>query len=111
ALDLADARMSRMFEAARRFQVEPDALAEHHEALRDRLHQAEAGQDLEALEQACHQAESRYMDLAHALSTARRSTAGELAQQVTAAMQTLSMDGGVFDIALTDCKPTAHGLE
>src|SRR5690606_35633021 len=111
ALAQADARMGRMFEAARRFHVEPEALAEHHETLRTQLRQAEAGQDLDALEQACRQAESRYTELARALSAARRTTAGQLAAQVTAAMQTLSMDGGVFDIALADCKPSAHGLE
>ncbi len=111
ALARADARMGRMFEAARRFHIEPEALAEHHETLRARLRQAEAGQDLEALEQACGQAESHYMALAGALGAARRATATQLATQVTAAMQTLSMDGGVFDIALTDGKPSAHGLE
>ncbi|GAA0775241.1 DNA repair protein RecN [Castellaniella ginsengisoli] len=111
ALAQADARMSRMFEAARRFHIEPEALTEHHEALQVQLRQAEAGQDLEALEHACQQAESRYMDLARALGAARRATAVQLAAQVTAAMQTLSMDGGVFDIALTDSKPSAQGLE
>ncbi|MHA3903237.1 DNA repair protein RecN [Castellaniella sp. WN] len=111
ALAQADARMSRMFEAARRFRVEPDTLAEYHETLRAQLRQTEAGQDLEALEQACRQAESHYMDLARALGAARRATAIQLAAQVTAAMRTLSMDGGVFDIALADCGPSAHGLE
>lgn len=111
ALAQADARMSRMFEAARRFHVEPEALTEHHEALQVQLRQAEAGQDLEALEHACQQAESRYMDLARTLGAARRATAVQLAAQVTAAMQTLSMDGGVFDIALADSKPSAQGLE
>lgn len=111
ALAQADARMSRMFEAARRFHIEPEALTEHHEALQVQLRQAEAGQDLEALKHACQQAESRYMDLARALGAARRATAVQLAAQVTAAMQTLSMDGGVFDIALADSKPSAQGLE
>ncbi|MGB6216311.1 MAG: DNA repair protein RecN [Castellaniella sp.] len=111
ALEQADARMGRMFEAARRFHVEPETLAEHHEALRTQLRQAEAGQDLEALERACRRAESDYMAQARALGAARRATAVQLAGQVTAAMQTLSMDGGVFDITLADCKPAAHGLE
>ena len=111
ALAQADARMGRMFEAARRFHIEPDALAEHHEALRERLRQAEAGRDLAALERRCQQAEMHYLEQARALSTARRATAIQLAAQVTAAMQTLSMDGGSFEIALHEGKPAAHGLE
>ncbi|MDY0309124.1 MAG: DNA repair protein RecN [Castellaniella sp.] len=111
ALAQADARMSRMFEAARRFHIEPDTLFEFHETLRGQLRQAEAGQDLASLEQACRQAESHYMEQARALGAARRATAVQLAAQVTSAMQTLSMDGGVFEIALSACKPSAHGLE
>ena len=110
SLAQADARMGRMFEAARRFHVEPDTLAEYHDSLHDRLRQAQAGQDLDALEHACRQAETRYLALARMLSAARRATATHLAAQVTTAMQTLSMDGGVFEIALNDCKPAAHGL-
>ncbi|MFV0282971.1 MAG: DNA repair protein RecN [Castellaniella sp.] len=111
ALAQADARMSRMFEAARRFHIEPDALAEHLDTLRGRLSEAEAGQDIEALEHACRQAEAHYLELARALGDARRAMAAQLAAQVTAAMQALSMDGGVFEIVLADGKPSAHGLE
>ncbi|MGB6241624.1 MAG: DNA repair protein RecN [Castellaniella sp.] len=111
ALAQADARMSQMFTAARRFHVEPEALSELHESLGAQLRQAEAGQDLQALTQACAQAEAHYQAIAQALSTARAATAQRLAEQVTAAMQNLSMEGGSLQVALPACKPSAHGLE
>ncbi len=111
ALAQADARMSQMFAAARRFHVEPEELADLRETLLTRLRQAAAGQDLDALAQACATAEVRYQTIAQALSTARQATAQRLAGQVTAAMQTLSMEGGSFRVELPASKPSAHGLE
>ncbi|MGB6007404.1 DNA repair protein RecN [Castellaniella sp.] len=111
ALAQADARMSQMFTAARRFHVEPDALSELHESLRAQLQQAAAGQDLQALAHASEQAQANYHAIAQALSAARQATALRLAEQVTAAMQDLSMEGGSLQIALPAGKPTAHGLE
>ncbi|WP_345798573.1 DNA repair protein RecN [Castellaniella sp. MT123] len=111
ALAQADARMSQMFAAARRFHVEPEELADLRDTLLTRLRQAAAGQDLDALAQACATAEVRYQTIAQALSTARQATAQRLAGQVTAAMQTLSMEGGSFRVELPASKPSAHGLE
>ena len=111
ALAQADARMSQMFAAARRFHVEPEALHAHHEALRAQLQQASAGQDLQALAQACEAAQANYHAIARALSAARQATARRLAEQVTAAMQGLSMEGGSLQVDLPACKPSAHGLE
>jgi len=111
ALAEADARMSLMFSAARRFHVEPENLPALHESLQAQLRQAAAGQDIQALAQACEQAQARYQSLAQALSVARQATAARLAGEVTAAMQTLSMEGGAFQVALPAGKPSAHGLE
>jgi len=111
ALAEADARMGLMFAAARRFHVEPESLPALHESLQAQLRQAAAGQDIQALAQACEQAEARYQSLAQALGVARQATATRLAGEVTAAMQTLSMEGGAFQVALPACKPSAHGLE
>ena len=111
ALAVADARMGRMFDAARRFHVEPEDLCALHESLRNTLQDAEAGQDLKALAKACTEAEARYAEYAQALSSARTLTAQRLSEQVTTAMQALSMEGGVFAIRLTPCKPTAHGTD
>lgn len=111
ALALADARMSRLFEAARRFGTEPENLPELHARLQEQLHMASARQDLAALELACNKAREKYHDLAMQLSQARQLTADRLSSQVTQAMQDLSMEGGSFVVGLTPCKPAAHGLE
>ncbi|CAM5210116.1 DNA repair protein RecN OS=Castellaniella defragrans OX=75697 GN=HNR28_000970 PE=3 SV=1 [Castellaniella defragrans] len=111
ALAAADARMSRMFDAARRFHVEPDTLDTLQEDLNQRLQQAQAGQDVQALAKACDQAQAAYQACADALGAARRATALRLSEQVTAALQTLSMEGGSFLVELTPCKPTTHGTE
>ncbi|CAM5779492.1 DNA repair protein RecN [Castellaniella caeni] len=111
ALAQADARMSEMFAAARRFQVEPETLAELHRQLAAQLQHSAAQHDIDALAQACAQAEARYQAAAQALSARRQTTARRLSEQVTAAMQTLSMEGGTFQVQLAACKPGAHGLE
>ncbi|HEX7387699.1 MAG TPA: DNA repair protein RecN [Castellaniella sp.] len=111
ALAEANTRMSRMFDAARRFHTEPEALTALHEQTRSLLQEAEAGQNLDALTQACARAEEHYLACAKSLSSARAVTAQRLSEQVTAAMQTLSMEGGSFRVDLTASKPTAHGID
>lgn len=111
ALAQAETRMSHLFEAARRFRIEPEDLPHHHETLRGQLQQIEAGRDLEALAQACERAESDYRVRATALTAARKATAQRLSAQVSEAMQSLSMKGGSFQVALEPCKPSAHGME
>lgn len=111
ALEQADARMSQMFAAARRFHVEPEDLATLHDQLSSQLEQARQGQDLAALAQSRDQAQTHYQHIAGQLSQARSAAATQLSQQITQAMQTLSMEGGSFQVSLPACKPSAHGLE
>lgn len=111
ALARVENRMGRLFEAARRFAIEPDTLAPYHARLQAQLDQAQAGQDIPALEQACQQAHAQYLECAHALSNARAQTAELLSRQVTQAMQELSMEGGVFQVQLVAAPPSSHGLE
>ncbi|WP_417252271.1 DNA repair protein RecN [Castellaniella sp.] len=111
ALALADARMSQMFAAARRFHVEPEELTALHASLQTKLQDTVAGQDIQALENTCQAAQIRYHTHAQALGVARQAIAEKLSAEVTAAMQTLSLEGGRFEVALQACKPSAHGLE
>ncbi len=111
ALSRAEQRMSRLFDAARRFQTEPEALPELHERLREQARASEAALDLDALDAACREAEARYRREAEALSQARALTARRLGDEVTRAMQTLAMAGGAFEVALHEAKPGPHGLE
>jgi DNA repair protein RecN (Recombination protein N) len=71
----------------------------------------EASLDLDALVAEEKAAHSAYLSVARALSAKRQATAKDLSAKVTAAMQTLAMTGGAFEISLTPSTPTAHGVE
>jgi DNA repair protein RecN (Recombination protein N) len=81
---------------------------------RNRARLAELGGDadlaeLEKQEQAAHKA---YLQAAKKLSTARQKSATKLSGEITAAMQTLAMQGGTFAVALLPlAEGNAHGLE
>lgn len=107
----AEQRLSTIFETARKFKVEPDALAPLSQSLHDQLNASEAAADTDALAKQVEAALAHYQDLAGQLSKARRKTSKKLAQQVTVAMQTLAMKGGSFDVQLAAGPPSAFGNE
>lgn len=107
----AEQRMSAIFDAARKFKVEPEELPALRDSLHERLAASEAAADLDALQARQQETSRQYQDLAKKLGAARRKTGKALAQAVTQAMQTLAMQGGRFDVAFQECEPTAHGIE
>jgi len=104
-------RLSALFDAARKYHVEPPELPDLLDTLRVQQQASLQAADVQALEQALAQAQAQYHDLARQLSRKRAETAKRLSGQVTAAMQTLAMPGGVFQVALHENAPAAHGLE
>ena len=106
-----DERVSLYFNAARKFHVLPETLFEKYTETCDKLQSLEASLDLEALIAAEKTAQSTYLKCARALKLKRQTTAKDLSAKVTAAMQTLAMTGGAFEIALTASSPTVHGVE
>jgi len=110
-LAVLEQRISTLFDAARKYRVEPPELPDLLETLRVQREAGEQAADVQALEQTLAQAQAQYQDLARQLSRKRREIGKRLSEQVTAAMQTLAMQGGVFDVALQDSTPSAHGLE
>ena len=106
-----DERVSLYFNAARKFHVLPETLFEKYTETCDKLQSLEASLDLEALIAAEKTAQSTYLKCARALTLKRQTTAKDLSAKVTAAMQTLAMTGGAFEIALTASSPTVHGVE
>lgn len=110
ALARAEQRVAALFEAARKFHVEPEELP----ALRDRLAVELAdtqATDLDTLHERATALDAAYHAVADRLSKARRKAAVRLGREVTAAMQELAMQGGAFEIALEACTPGAHGKE
>lgn len=109
--DEIDARMGAWHSEARKLRIEPEMLASHWDALQNELAQLEHGMDIDALKANEMQAQQQFDQLAQQLSQARRQSAQKLAQSVTAAMQTLNMTGGQFDIAFTPSAPSGFGID
>ncbi len=104
-------RLGEVHDAARKYRVGPDQLPEllaEKNARLDELRGFDSGGDEAQREQA---AQAQYLDLAGKLSAARKEAAQELGGKVSAAMQSLAMAGGRFEIALTEFEGNAHGLE
>jgi DNA repair protein RecN (Recombination protein N) len=106
-----EARLGLVFETARKFRVEPDALCELRDSLHAELTALQAAGDIDALRAQSTAAQAQYDAAATKLTTARRKVAKDLGKQVTLAMQTLAMQGGKFEPTLTPGAPSAHGNE
>lgn len=107
----AEQRMAAIFNTARKFKTEPAQLATLQEQLQQQLDACEQSVNLDKLQQAADAAQKQYNELARQLGKARQKTAERLNNVVTQAMQTLAMEGGSFQVALTPCEPGPHGLE
>ena len=105
-------RLDALHTAARKYRVEPDALPELATHTRERLAELGAGGDPETLRRREAEAEATYREAAKKLTAGRRKAAKKLAEAVTAGMQDLAMQGGVFEVSLELLEtPAAHGLE
>lgn len=105
-------RLDALHTAARKYRVDPDALPELAVHTRERLTELGAGGDPETLRQREAEAEAAYRDAAKKLTAGRKKAAKKLAEAVTAGMQDLAMQGGVFEVSLEPLEtPAAHGLE
>ncbi len=110
-LRTVEARLDALHSTARKFHVAPDDLPQEFLGLSERLRQLADATDLDALRAEEQKLADAYHALAGKLSKARAKAAKALSAAVTAAMQELSMAGGRFEIALTACAPSAHGVE
>jgi DNA repair protein RecN (Recombination protein N) len=104
-------RMESIHSAARKFRVDPEALPQEYERLALERQQLADASDLEALRVQEGKLQAVYTGAAQTLSKGRARAAQALSDEVTAAMQDLSMSGGRFSIALTAAEPAAYGLE
>jgi DNA repair protein RecN (Recombination protein N) len=108
----AERRMDAVHSACRKYRTTPEALPAMLERAKARLAELDASGDPEALRRHEAQALEDYMLEAKKLSAARRATAAKLSREVTAAMASLAMAGGAFEVALAaSAEPSSHGLE
>jgi DNA repair protein RecN (Recombination protein N) len=107
-----DARLTQWVSLARRYKRPPEELAEALQSWRAELARLDAAADLAALEAAEQQAQAQFMQAAKVVSKARAAAAPKLAQAITAAMQSMGMQGGRFEVSLqTTETPHESGLE
>ena len=105
-------RLDAVHSICRKYKIEPEGIPELHATTRKRLAEIEATADPELLKKLEAEARAAYMAEAQKLSAGRTAAAGKLAAEVTAAMQTLAMTGGVFEVALDKlAEPALYGLE
>lgn len=106
-----DERLALWLSLARRFKCEPDALADVYIRWQSDLSELDANADLNALEKRVQQAEQVWRDHAAKITQTRLQAARQLAQEVTAIMQNLGMQGGELLIEVTPGEPHANGLD
>jgi DNA repair protein RecN (Recombination protein N) len=105
-------RMADVVEAARKFRVSPEQLPEVLARIAGRLDELGSSADLEELAKQDKAAHGVYLAAAKKLSAARVQAAQALSGEITAAMQTLAMQGGQFSVALLPLNEgNLHGLE
>ncbi len=105
-------RMADVVEAARKYRVPPEQLPQTLAGIVARLDELGGNADLAELAKQDEAARSAYMDAARNLSEARITAAEAMSVEITAAMQTLAMQGGQFSVALLPLSEgNEHGLE
>ncbi len=105
-------RIADVMEAARKYRVKPEQLPQKLEEFAQRLDELGGSADLDVLAKQDEAAQQSYLAAAKKLSAARGKAAKALSDEITAAMQTLAMQGGQFSVALLPlAEGNAHGLE
>lgn len=112
ALQQMESRIADVMEAARKYRVKPEQLPQALSRVMARLDELGGSADLTELARQEAVAHDEYRALAKKLSAARAGAARQLSGEITAAMQTLAMQGGQFAVALLPlAEGNAHGLE
>ncbi len=105
-------RMNAVHASARKFRVTPETLPDALVRAKERLQQLAGSLDVETVRAREAGAREDYLAAARKLGAGRRKAAKKLAEKVSAAMQTLAMAGGSFEIALTElAEGNSSGLE
>jgi len=105
-------RIQSVMDAARKYRVTPEQLGEALQRVVVRLDELGGGADLAELERQENAAQQNYLTAAKKMSATRKKAADKLSREITAAMQTLAMQGGSFAVMLLPVdEGNAYGLE
>ncbi|MDZ4358811.1 MAG: DNA repair protein RecN [Variovorax sp.] len=112
SLEALDQRLSLWVSLARRYRRTPEELAEVHAHWKAELAQVDQALDLDALQRAERTDWKTFTTALQVITKERQKAAPKLSKAVTTTMQTLGMQGGVFEVALLRLEePQAHGAE
>ncbi len=105
-------RIQDVMDAARKNRVPPEDLDMVLHRIVDRLKELGGNADLDELERQEKVAQLNYKTEAEKLTAGRKRAADKLAREITAALQTLAMQGGSFSVKLLPMtEGNANGLE
>lgn len=104
-------RLNALHSAARQFNVMPEDLLVAYQTFKQQLAQLDQDNNVARLRADADAAKAVYDQLAKKLSDKRHHAAKKFAKSVTASMQTLSMQGGQFDIDLQTAAPASYGID
>lgn len=104
-------RLNAIHSAARQFNVMPEDLPTTYLTLKDQLAQLDQDNNVDRMRADTEKAKAVYDQLAKKLSDKRHHAAKKFADVVTQSMQTLSMQGGQFDIEIRSGEPAAYGVD
>jgi DNA repair protein RecN (Recombination protein N) len=111
-LQQLEQHIQNVVDTARKHRVAPEQLDEVLQRLTARLDELGGDADLAELASQEHAAQQKYWRSAQKLTTTRQQSAAKLSGEITAAMQTLAMQGGKFSITLMPlAEGNAGGLE
>ena len=107
-----DARVALWLSHARRLRCLPEDLPALVQSWTDELAQLAQASDLEAMQQTVAKHLATLTKACKSLTAKRQKAAKPLAQEITQAMQTLGMQGGVFEVTVTALEqPSATGQD
>ncbi len=108
-------RLSQALDLARKHQVQPELLYQHHQALQHELESISSDSArLDALEEEIAEAINAYNQAALGLSQSRQQASASLNERISASMKELAMGDGQFEIQLTPnlgAKPSPFGYD
>jgi DNA repair protein RecN (Recombination protein N) len=109
-LQWLEQRTGLLHDLARKHRCPPEELPEVEAGIRRELAQIEnADQHREDLRAKLAMLEQAYLDAAKQLGGKRRHAARAFGRQITAAMQTLGMKGGIFEVSVRTRKDQSYG--
>jgi len=111
-LHAQEQRIQSVLDTARKYRVAPEQLNEALQRVVARIAELGGDADLAELEQREKSAQQSYLAAAKKLTASRKKSATKLAHEITAALQTLAMPGGSFEVVLLPLQEgNTYGLE